>query len=33
MGWVSISEDIDELRQQRAHFKKGFNNVKKWAAN
>ena len=32
MGWVSMSEDIEEIRQQRAHFKKGFDNLKKRAA-
>jgi chromosome segregation ATPase len=27
MGWVSMNEDIEELRHQRAHFKSGFENL------
>ena len=30
MGWVSMSEDIDEIRQQRAYFERGLASVKKW---
>jgi chromosome segregation ATPase len=32
MGWVSMSEDIEEIRAQREHFKKGLNNIRKMAA-
>jgi chromosome segregation ATPase len=27
MGWVSYSEDIEELRQQHAHFRSGIDNI------
>ena len=30
MGWVSMNEDIQELRDQRAHFEIGFDNVLRW---
>jgi chromosome segregation ATPase len=32
MGWVSMNEDIEEMRQQRAHMAAGINNLRKWAS-
>jgi hypothetical protein len=28
MGWVSMSEDIEEIRNQRAHFRKGLAGIR-----
>jgi hypothetical protein len=27
LGWVSMNEDIEEIRNQRAHFKNGITNI------